>query len=224
MIKPVVLRLEQPSVTEEALFRILKMDPDDSEFAGDIRAMFQEASALAVPKGMYSLCQVTEKGADYVVAGQVRIKSQLVRKNLDKTDRIVPFVATCGAELEEWSRAYTDPLEAYWADGIKLLYLGEIRKALSEEIRNRYFPVGDMSAMSPGSLPAWPLPAQKTLFSLLGTVTEDIGVSLTESFLMQPSKSSSGFFFSAEHHYVNCAYCPMPNCPNRSAPYQGSRP
>ena len=223
-MKPVMIQLEHPPVTEDALFRILKMDPGDDEFAGDIRAMFQEASALAVPKGMYALCQVTEKGADFVVAEQIQIKSSLVRKNLDKTDRIVPFVTTCGVELEEWSRTYTDPLEAYWADGIKLLYLHEIRKALSEEIRNRYFPVGDMSAMTPGSLPAWPLPAQKTIFSLLGTVTEDIGVSLTESFLMQPSKSSSGFFFSAERHYVNCAYCPMPNCPNRSAPYQGSQP
>lgn len=223
-MQPTVLRLEQPSVTEEALFRSLKMDPADDEFAGDIRAMFREASSLAVPKGMYTMCQITEKGDDFVLAGTVRITSQLVRKNLEKTDRIVPFVATCGVELEEWSRKYTDPLEGYWADGIKLLYLQQIRKALSEEIRSRYFPVGDMSAMTPGSLPAWPLPAQKTVFSLLGSVTEDTGVFLTESFLMRPSKSSSGFFFSAQRHYVNCTYCPMPNCPNRGAPYEGKQP
>lgn len=166
-MNPVMIQLEHPPVTEDSLFRILKMDPGDDEFAGDIRAMFQEASALAVPKGMYALCQVTEKGADFVVAEQIQIKSSLVRKNLDKTDRIVPFVTTCGVELEEWSRTYTDPLEAYWADGIKLLYLHEIRKALSEEIRNRYFPVGDMSVMTPGSLPAWPLPAQKRCFPCL---------------------------------------------------------
>ncbi len=223
-MQPTVLRLKQPPIAEKALFQLLKMPADDEEYSGPIRTMLQEAAGVAVPKGGYVLCQITEKGEDYVIAEQVRLDSPLVRRNLENTDRIVPFVATCGTELEEWSQRYIDPLEAYWADGIKLLYLHEVRKALAEEIRRQYFPVGDMSAMSPGSLPAWPLPAQKPLLSLLGGAVEETGVVLTESFLMQPSKSSSGFFFSAQRHYVNCTYCPMPHCPNRGAPFEGELP
>ncbi len=216
-----IIRLEQPAVQEDALFRILKMDPEDEAFSEDIRAMFRHAASMAVPKAVYTLSPVTEKGDGFVTAGGVRIESALVRKNLDQADRIAPFAATCGVELEEWSRAYDDPLEAYWADGIKMLYLGLARQAVTAEIRSRFFPVGDMSCMTPGSLPAWPLPAQRTLFTLLHSGASQIGISLTESFLMQPSKSVSGFYFSARHHYENCTYCPMPHCPGRSAPYRG---
>lgn len=216
-----ILRMERPAVTEDALLRILHMPADtDPEDIGTIRDMLAQASALAVPKAVYDVAPISEKGDGYVTVGDVTIRSPLVRENLDGAGRIVPFVATCGAELEEWSRAYDgDPLKQYWADGIKLLYLSVIRAEMTQTVRRSYFPSGDMSAMSPGSLAAWPLTEQAKVFRLLGGVTEDIGVKLTDSFLMLPSKSSSGFFFSARTHYENCRLCPMANCPNRRAEY-----
>lgn len=208
--------------TEAELFRLLKMPDDaDKEDRSAVLAMARECFALANPKAVYGVAAVQEKLENAVVVEGKTIASPLVRKNLEKARRIIPFVATCGVEAEEWSAQYTDFLEAYWADGIKMLLLHKIRTALTERVKKDYFASSDMSAMSPGSLPAWPLPAQEVLFDLIGDVEKLTGVTLTDSFLMLPSKSCSGFFFSAESHYENCALCPILDCPGRRAKYEG---
>lgn len=207
-------------ITPEELFRALKMPVDtDDEDAEFIRGMLKECLEIADPKAIYGVASIEEKGEDWVVVEGRRIQSALVRKNLEETGRIFPYVVTCGTEAEEWSKRYADPLEEYWADGIKLLLLARARQALTKEVRERYVPQGDLSAMSPGSLEAWPLTEQRNLFALIGGVKEAVGVELTESCLMLPSKSGSGFFFSAREHYENCSLCPILTCPNRRAEY-----
>ena len=194
--------LEQPAVREKELFRLLRMDENDEDNAPAIRRMLAEASQVAVPKAIYRVVPVTEKGEDYVVAGGVRLYSALVRRNLEQVSRIVPYVLSCGTELEEWSRTYDDPLDGYIADTVKLLYLGAIRRELHQAIKDAYFQKNDMSSMNPGSVvDGWPLTAQRDLFAMLGgedAVQEEIGVQLTESCLMLPSKAYYYIFFYAE--------------------------
>lgn len=210
-------------LTKEELCRSLRLPAElDADDAARIEQMVAECSRIANPKAVYGVAAIEEKGEDWVKVEGRKIVSPLVRKNLDRVNRIVPFVTTCGTEAEEWSKRYTDVLEGYWADGIKLLLLGKIRRALAELVKERFFPGSDMSAMSPGSLIEWPLVEQQNLFALIGGVTETIGVELTESCLMLPSKSSSGFFFTSETHYENCTLCPILTCPNRRAPYAPS--
>ncbi len=216
------LCLDHPPVDEETLFRQLRIPPDaEPEDRERLREMLRGAAAVAYPKAVYALCPVGHKAPGQVEIGGRIIRSELVSRNLANANRVVAYVATCGVELEAWSQQYAgDLLEEYWADGIKLLYLGRIRQALTEEVRRAYFPTGDLSVMSPGSLSQWPLTEQCVLFSLLDGVTQATGVQLTGTCLMLPSKSVSGFFFSAETHYENCRLCLMPDCPGRRAPYQ----
>lgn len=216
------LCLDHPSIDEKALLRQIRLPDDaDQEDLARVREMLCGAAAVARPKAVYALCAVEEKTADSVVIDGHRIRSELVSRNLKDTNRVVAYVATCGVELEDWSAAFADdPLEEYWADAIKILYLNRVRQELTDEVRTSFFPAGDLSVMSPGSLPQWPLTEQTTLFSLLGDVTGATGVRLTDSCLMLPAKSISGFFFSAQTHYENCRLCPMPRCPGRRVPYQ----
>ena len=46
-----------------------------------------------------------------------------------------------------------------------------------------------------------------------------IGVELTNSFLMVPSKSVSGIYFPTEIKFESCKLCPGEGCPGRQAPY-----
>ena len=217
-----IIQVEHPEIAPEALFKSLLM-PKDTEPSdkAKISEMLKEALSLAVPKSIYALVQLDEKGPDFVRMGETVFHSSFVRQRLDKVGRIAPFVSTCGIEAEEWSKQFTDPLEQFWADGIKLQLLGLASAQLRQEVRGKYFPTGDMSAMSPGSLAAWPLTEQRPLFKLLGGVTPDIGAYLTDSCLILPAKSNSGFFFAAETHHENCAYCPILTCPNRRAEFVG---
>lgn len=209
------------SITDEALVKKLRLpdDPDDEDYQ-KATSMLKEAIEWARPKYVYGIAPINEKGDDYIVADGHRLASVLVRKNLAHTHRIVPYVATCGVEVDQWSRQFTDMLENYWADEIKNMILAKAVQAMRQTVRTKFFGTSDMSIMSPGSLAAWPVTEQKRLFDLIGNVKQDTGVELTDSFLMLPSKSVSGFFFSSETHYENCRLCPMPSCPNRSAKYE----
>ncbi|MGI5893252.1 MAG: vitamin B12 dependent methionine synthase [Candidatus Merdivicinus sp.] len=222
MLEKSIITIEKPEIHLEDLLRAVHMDDQsDPEDLALITQMLQEALAVSKPKAIFGPAQIESRDADGVTVEGVRFHSSLVSKNLQQTSRIIPFAVTCGMEAEEWSYSYqNDPLTQFWADAIKLQLLGQIRKSLQEEVRRRYYSEGDISAMSPGSLPAWPLTEQRPLFALLGGVTPDIGAYLTESCLILPAKSGSGFFFSSGQHYENCRYCPLLKCPNRRAEFE----
>ena len=75
--------------------------------------------------------------------------------------------------------------------------------------------------MHPGSgdVSVWPIEQQQALFSLLGDVESEIGVRLTESFLMMPNKTLSGILFPTETDFGACQVCRRENCPSRKAPF-----
>ncbi|NLO36952.1 MAG: vitamin B12 dependent methionine synthase [Clostridiaceae bacterium] len=193
-------------------------DPHDEDFQSFSR-MLDEARAIARPQYAYGIAAVEEKGTDTVLIEGRLIKSSLVRQNLDQTHRVFPYIATCGSELDRWSQAYTDLLENYWTDEIKNRALQLAIMAMRQTVKETYFVGQDLSQMSPGSLPEWPLPEQAFLFDLLQEEAAAMEVRLTDSFLMVPSKSVSGFYFTSQSHFENCRLCPMPNCPNRRVPY-----
>jgi hypothetical protein len=109
-------------------------------------------------------------------------------------------------------------MRRFWADALNQAVLHAAVLSLQEHIRDR-FDIGSVSMMNPGSLVDWPLREQRTLFSLLGSVREAIGVELTKSLLMVPTKSVSGIFFPAVESFASCQLCPRELCPNRRAPY-----
>jgi hypothetical protein len=177
-----------------------------------------EASSIADPKALYKVSYIDEKGEDYVVTERVTLKSKVLRTNLNDVFKIFPYAATCGLELDEWSKGIKDILERYWGDCIKEYYLGETLKFLLDTVQTEQG-VKKTARMNPGSLKDWPLAQQKQLFTILGDTESLIGVRLTESSLMLPTKSVSGIFFPTETSYENCQLCPRENCPNRRAEY-----
>jgi hypothetical protein len=82
-----------------------------------------------------------------------------------------------------------------------------------------HYRLGRIEAMSPGSLPDWPIQAQRPLFALFGDTERLLGVRLTESLLMVPSKSVSGILFPTEQTFASCQLCPREGCPSRQLPY-----
>ncbi len=185
----------------------------------EIEPLLQAAQAVARPKAMYKVAYVESRGDDYVIVDGMRLNSRILRVNLDQVHRVFPFVVTCGAELEAWSETIADPLQRYWADTIKELALSAAYRALDAHL-NEVYELEHPATMNPGSLADWPIEQQRLLFTLLGDPQQAIGVQLTESYLMVPTKSVSGIHFPSEDDYVNCALCQREACPNRRAPFE----
>ena len=212
---------ENVDISLSELLNVLHIDEtSDEEYVNEIVRMREEAIKAARPKALYGFANLEACSQDEVNLNGVCFCSSLLKENLEKSKTIIPYIVTCGIEAEQWSMAYqNDPLAQFWADEIKLQLLSIAIKKLRQEV-SKYFPHGRFSSMSPGSISAWPLTQQRPLFKLLGNVGEKIGVELTQSCLMLPSKSSSGIFFISENDFNNCRYCPKLECPNRSAPFE----
>jgi hypothetical protein len=148
----------------------------------------------------------------------VTMTSRVLRVNLDEAYRVFPFAATCGVELDEWASSLGDLLRAFWSEAIREDALRAASRAVHRHIVDSHG-LGKTSTMSPGSLGDWPLREQRALFKVLGDTEAAIGVRLTESCLMLPTKSVSGIRFPTEHRFESCQLCPRGVCPGRRAPY-----
>lgn len=201
----------------EKLADFLHVSREGEDFEA-IKRLAEQAGKIAVPKALYKPAFVDSRTDDSVVIEGIEFKSRVLRVNLEKAHRVFPFAATCGMELEDWSRSQTDGLAKIWTEAIKGMALGAALAALNNDVSVSYKP-GKTSVMNPGSLQDWPIEQQKPLFKLLKDVREATGIELRDNLLMIPSMSVSGIMFPTEESFESCQLCPRESCPGRRAPY-----
>ena len=183
-----------------------------------VQELIEIARPVANPKAIYEVSYVDNKNEDSLYIDGVRFTSRVLRVNLDKVERVFPYVATCGRELDEITIPPADFMQHYWLDVIKETVLRSAINYLTDYLTRNYA-LGQMSKMHPGSLGDWPITQQKELLSIFGNVEDLIGVKLTKSFLMLPLKSVSGIYFPTEIKFESCQLCPREKCIERRAPY-----
>lgn len=180
--------------------------------------LLDEASKTARPRAVYRAAYITGRGEDWVEIDGQHFTSRVLRVNLENAYRVFPYLVTCGPELQSWANQYDDMLLKYWAEAIKESALRCAMPVLLEDLHARFHP-GHTASMNPGSLTDWPIQEQRVLFDLLGPAAGAIGVCLTDSMLMVPTKSVSGIHFPTEADFESCQLCPRADCPGRRAPY-----
>ena len=204
-------------INTTTLMKQLRID-QESQYADKFQGLAQEALKTGKPKAMYRVVPIESKSENSIHAGGITFRSRVLRVNLEKANRIFPYVATCGLELEEWAAQKNDMLHQFWADAIKQAVLFTAVQAL-EKYQIEKHSLGKTAVMIPGSFEDWPITEQKALFTLIGNTQEAIGVRLTESYLMLPTKTVSGVRFSTEETFESCMLCPREDCPGRRAAY-----
>jgi hypothetical protein len=183
-----------------------------------IRELICIALPVAKPKALYEVSYVTKKNKHSLCIDGVRFTSRVLRVNLNRVERVFPFVVTCGVELNSISVPTNDLMRYFCFDTIKEEVLRSAIDFLKDYIETRYA-LPPLSMMNPGSLKSWPITQQKKLFSIFGNVEALIGVKLTKSSVMVPLKSTSGIFFPTEVAFESCQLCPRKVCIERRAPY-----
>jgi len=191
-----------------------------SSDAEEFEALVQKVRKRGRPKVVYKESFIQSKDEKTVTIDNVTFTSRTLRMNLEKVERVFPYVATCGREVDEIRFPEGELLKAFWLDTIKETLLDFGCQYLDGHLNHKYM-LAKISSMSPGSGDTiiWPIEQQKELFSLFGNVEDLIGVSLTDSCLMIPIKSVSGIRFPTEIDFRSCQVCHREKCPSRSAPF-----
>ncbi len=201
----------------QALTASLKIRPGSADEAAFL-ALLAEAQAVARPKAVYTPAFIDSRQGERLVVAGVAFTSAVLVKNLAGINRIFPYIATCGTEVDAVQLDSGDLLAAYWLNAIKIGFLRNAIELARKTVQQRY-QIEKISAMNPGSADAdvWPIEQQTELFQLLDPAS--IGVVLTPSYLMVPEMSVSGIFFPTDSEYVNCQLCQREHCPGRRAPF-----
>ena len=217
ILKDIPIELDTEKVLEKMNIRKKREGMDEA-----IQEIISIVLPIAKPKAMYKVSYIDKKMEDSVEIDGVKFTSRVLRDNFEKVQRVFPFVATCGTELDELSIPESDFMKCYYLDQIKELLPEEAMSHLEKHLGNKYG-LGQVSEIEPGSLESWPITQQKELFSLLGNVEENVGVRLSDKFLMVPVKSVSGIYFPTEIKFESCQLCPREKCIGRKAPYDPER-
>ena len=195
--------------------KIRKVSPSLARLAEDL---VQRSHGIARPKALCRVAYIDERSETVVRIAGHSFTSTVLRQNIEGIQRVFPFVATCGTEMESLLPDKADIMASFCLDTLMMLAVQAARRHLEKFLKQTYA-TPQLSRMAPGSLQDWPIQEQRPLFDLLGDVEGRIGVKLTERFLMTPIKSVSGIFFPTEVRFESCQLCPRPNCSGRRAPY-----
>lgn len=211
-----ILDIQQKFNTVAMKNKLRITEQDDIEL---FDSMIKTVLEIANPKIIFKESYITERHDNAVTIDGQLFECTLMKNNLSEVNRVFPFTVTCGRELYNWARKIDDIFVQYWADHIMEVVLRNAVAVLYDTIKTQYG-VSKLSSMNPGSLEGWPIEQQIPLFKLMENKQVEIGVELTESYLMVPQKTVSGILFKSKSGYTNCKLCEMVNCPSRSAQYE----
>jgi len=206
------------SLEPERVLKFMRVRKRNKHIEDMVQELVEVVRPIARPRAVYKVAYIDDKDGDSVSIDGVKFTSRVLRKNLDKVGRVFPYIATCGTELEEIDIPSEDLMKFFCLDAIKTTVLGMAITYLRDYL-TRYYALGNISHMNPGSLESWPVSQQKELFSLFGNAEEPVGVKLTESCVMFPLKSVSGIYFPTETRFESCQLCPREKCIGRRTPY-----
>jgi hypothetical protein len=182
------------------------------------RELAETARELARPEAVYQISRARVIDSNRVDIDGVVFTSRILSKLLYDQDRVIPFIATIGKELNEMRAPPRDMMINFCLDAIKTVILISAVDYLTEHLKGKH-DMPEAALMNPGELEDWPITQQKQLFALFGGEERQIGVSLTSGGAMRPIKSRSGILFPNHTGFLSCQLCTQFRCPGRRAKY-----
>ena len=213
-------KLDKIPVTTDFEQALEKLKIEDEDDIALVRGLFETAKKIARPKVLYREAYVEDIAGKNVRINGFTFESEVLAANLKNIHRVFAYVTTCGTEVDDWSGREKDYVVSLWLDMIKGMFLQEANAYFRSYIKNSY-KLEKVSAVNPGSgnRENWHISQQAMLFDLIGGVKDEIGVTLTDSFLMLPIKSTSGLLYPSETEFSNCVLCQRENCSGRRVPF-----
>jgi hypothetical protein len=193
----------EPTFVPEMLETLLKDAPPHVS-AGGCYSVF-EISEIKIPQGLILHS-----------SGRLRCGSKIARQIVG-SDSFALFVSTAGNSFDRWIKSKAsegDVLEEYLCSSIGSVIADKVADVIQEEINSSAAKAGKgiTNRYSPGYC-SWNIREQRSIFDLLPV--DQIGVTLTPSFLMKPIKSVSGIIgIGADKNPgpYQCDICNMTNC------------
>ena len=180
----VIDNLTLPSYDEREILRYAGVKDDaDEGIASLLAECLAECDSAFTPRVCYCALPV----AEFFDRFDQERRSQLLQNRLSGCDKVLLFAATVGLGADRLIRKYaaTAPSKALVFQAIGAERIESLCDVFCQETATQY---GETTARFSAGYGDFPLTAQKTFFTVLDC-SKHIGVSLTDSLLMLPTKS-----------------------------------
>jgi hypothetical protein len=167
--------------------------------------------------------QFVEKDKSLIIGSERFEINKILFRQLRGSSSVAVFLCTAGSKIGIKTRAAMsegDPVKGYLYDMLGTLVVDaaadKMQEALGKTISERGLKI--TNRYNPGYC-GWGVAEQHKLFRLMGD--NYCGIKITESALMQPIKSLSGFIGIGEKVRFNeytCSLCDLKNCAYREVP------
>lgn len=187
----------------------------DEKTLDRIEALVEEVKKELSPKVCYEKFPVIKDGEN-ICFGPVKTDSQALKRNLDGCCEAVVFIATAGIGTDRIIGKYSSvsPLDAVICQAIGAAIIEEICDLFCENLKEEGF-------LRPRFSPGYGdflIDNQKEIFKMLDA-PKKVGVTLTESLQMVPTKSVSAVVGitkeGADCKQNSCELCKKANCQYR---------
>ncbi|MEE0867159.1 MAG: vitamin B12 dependent-methionine synthase activation domain-containing protein [Clostridia bacterium] len=199
-----------------------KREPDEKVQAAVEKCILQIGSALNA-KACRDKFEIRENDGENIDLGFTAVKSRSLARNLKNCSEIILFTATIGIETDRIINRYSpvSPSAAVIAQAVGTAYIEAWCDLLCSRFEKEEREKGNSlrPRFSPGYGDA-PLEMQKSIFSVLDC-SRKIGVSLSNSLLMLPSKSVSAIIGISKEQ-TDCAINGCEACAKADCPYRRS--
>ncbi|WP_294546981.1 vitamin B12 dependent-methionine synthase activation domain-containing protein [uncultured Bacteroides sp.] len=220
MLEQRQIGLRSLDFSEEDIYRAMGYRdtvPDDTvcSFIKEVQA---EISSLCVPRYMYQILEARQVAGKRIQAGGVEFSpGGIIGSYLSGLSHICLFVATAGREYDAYLhrlKTQGDIMKEYVADSIGSV-IAEACVTLIDKELEANSELRHSLPYSPGYC-GWNICEQQKLFSLFPP--QPCGITLSDSFLMSPVKSVSGFFGLGKEllpQPYRCEICTNKHCYKR---------
>ena len=199
---------------EKEILRYAGCKDTDSETAALLAECIKEAEGKLTYKVCYREFPIKSDG-DICDFGAFYLKSKNLAANLKSCENVIIFAATIGVEIDRLIAKYgrISPAKALMFQSIGAERIEALCDAFCEDIKNERN-VGLNPRFSPG-YGDLPLEAQKNIFAVLEPARR-IGLTLSDSLMMSPSKSVTAFVGLSSDKEKNrenkCSTCNKNDC------------
>jgi hypothetical protein len=206
-----------PHFCEKEILRYAGCPSADDGTLALMRSCIEEAEKVLTYDVCYRILPVETDG-DVCDFGCFSLHSKNLAGNLKHSSRVILFAATVGVGLDRLINKYgkLSPSRALMFQAIGAERIEALCDSFCKDISTE-----SGSSLAPRFSPGYgdlPLSAQKDIFSVLDA-SRQIGVYLTDSLLMSPSKSVTAFAgFTEKGEDINkCSLCNKKDCNFRRA-------
>lgn len=205
---------------EEALLGLLQCNMSSKPFrrALQLQATVQDALSPAFAVKRYGRGEITKHG---IKIGGQELLSRIAANKLQDAEHCYAYIATCSRAIEERISACERTSDKYLLDQLAYLAYLQAMDVFTAEVE-KVFGVERQVRLCPGSVIDWHVSQTKEVFALLGGLTQELNVSINDSGLMQPLKTTIGVFCAAAQEFDSCAICPRVKCPTRKADFDAN--